>query len=258
MSELFFHDLDGANVGLDEVIADGLDRDYSARYPALRELLEVGTPAQRLQSCVMLASWGVRDGLLTLIDWALDPDSVPWVGVPVTYDRFFGVDDAFAQLARALDTARDAALTPVGVRLRVGATRALLGIHHHAYFDRWMQALLEADRTLAAAVVPQVHQAAERTIAAARMQQPFDMTTQAALLLVPLAESDDALAASLASQLVALAADWPRTLTEVARAMGAGHGPGTLYALQQLARSAHPTVAREAQEGLTRRQAARG
>lgn len=93
--DLLFNDLDGGRVGLDDVVADGLDRDYSARYDALRDLLARGTPAQRLHSCVLLGSWGVRDGFATIVDWAADPAGVPWAGLPVTADRFFGVDDAF-------------------------------------------------------------------------------------------------------------------------------------------------------------------
>ncbi|MFP5318639.1 MAG: hypothetical protein ACLGI2_10140 [Acidimicrobiia bacterium] len=253
--ELLFDDLDGATVGLDDVIADGLDRDYSARYGGLRDLLAAGTPAQRLHACVVLASWGVRDGFLTIVDWATDPHAVPWAGAPVTFDRLFGVDDAFAQLARALETAAAVALTPAGTRLRVGATRALLGQHHHVFFDRWMQALVETDAALAGAVHLQLLRAAERTVAAARTQQPFDMATQAALLLVPLAETDDEAAARLASQLTALAPDWPRTLCEVARGMGAGRGPATRYALERLAASPHQAVATEARDWLARRDA---
>ena len=104
--DLLFNDLDGGRVGLDDVVADGLDRDYSARYDALRDLLARGTPAQRLHSCVLLASWGVRDGFATIVDWAADPAGVPWAGLPVTVDRFSGWTTPSAQLARALDTAR--------------------------------------------------------------------------------------------------------------------------------------------------------
>lgn len=253
---LLFTDLDGAMVGLDDVIADGLERDYSGRYDGLRTLLEEGSPTQCLHACVMLASWGVRDGLVSIMEWAADPERVPWAGAPVSFDRMFGVDDGFAQLARALHTAGDVTLTPVGVRLRVGATRALLRLYDRVFFDRWMQLLLDDDTRLARTVRPHLAQAAERAVAACRQPQAFDLPTQAALLLAPLAALDDDGAASLAGQLTVVARDWPRTLVEVASALGSGTGSATRYALQRLTSSAHESVAREAQRCLERREAA--
>ena len=92
--DLLYTDLDGAFVGLDGVISDGLDRDYGDRLAALRDLLTGGTPVHRLHACIMLAAWGVRDGLVTVIEWAREPESVPWVGAPASVDRMFGTDDA--------------------------------------------------------------------------------------------------------------------------------------------------------------------
>jgi hypothetical protein len=44
--DLHFTDLDGSMVGLDDVIGDGLERDYAGRHGALRALLEEGSPAR--------------------------------------------------------------------------------------------------------------------------------------------------------------------------------------------------------------------
>ena len=78
--ELLFTEKDGTRSSLQDVISDGLDVDYSDRYPALLHLLREGEPAHRLYSCIMLASWGMPEGLRTLIEWARDPGSTPWAG----------------------------------------------------------------------------------------------------------------------------------------------------------------------------------
>src|SRR5688572_28117623 len=99
---------DGTRSSLQDIVYDGLDHDYSDRYPALLRLMREGEPKHRLHACYMLASWGVPEGFHTLIGWASDPDSTPWAGEPVTYDRLFGADDAFELLADAVRIAQDA------------------------------------------------------------------------------------------------------------------------------------------------------
>ena len=78
--ELLFTDKDGARCQLQDVIYDGLDFDYSARYPALTRLVREGRPAHRLYACVMLTSWRAHAGFQMLIEWASDPRGAPWDG----------------------------------------------------------------------------------------------------------------------------------------------------------------------------------
>src|SRR5215216_1925911 len=99
--DLLYTDLDGQFLGLDDVISDGLDRDYSVRFPLLRQLLGNGSPLEQLHACAMLTSWGMRDGILKVIEWARNPEAVPWAEAPVEVDRFFGADSAFVLLTDA-------------------------------------------------------------------------------------------------------------------------------------------------------------
>ena len=250
---VLYCDLDGIFVGLEEVMADGLERDYADRFDDLRALLANGAPVHRLHACVMLAGWGVREGFLTAAEWARAPEDVPWAGAPVSLDRMFGVDDAFARLAYGLDTARSVELAPVRSRLRVSATRALLSAYHRVFFDRSMALLLELDRQLAEATQQDIDRAVVRAIEAARSPQSFDMAMQAAVLLGPLAALDDDRAAGLSDELARVARDRPRALRELAYALGSGTGPATLFRLKELAGSSEPAVAREAREWLERR-----
>jgi hypothetical protein len=251
--ELLLTDREGNRTQLQDVIYEGLDHDYSDRHPALLRLMREGTPRYRLYACVMLASWGVREGLETLSGWALDPDSTPWAGEPVTYDRFFGVDGAFEMLTEAVQTAGSLDRSDELDALRADATRALLDSYDRIYFARSLMVLLDVDRDLAASVRSSIALAVERAVVAARSPSSFDMPTQAAFLLGPLSTLDDERAAHAAE---ALLADHPgnsRTLREVAHMLGGGTGPATLAVLQRLAASPLKSVATDAQYSLTRR-----
>src|SRR5687768_14525487 len=180
--DLLFTELDGTRTSLQDVIYDGLDRDYSARHPALIHLMQHGLPVQRLYSCVMLASWGVPEGLQTLIQWASDPESTPWSGGPVTFDRFYGADDAFEMLANALQVAGDISLPAEIAALRIKAVRALLGIYHRVHFARSLMTVFDLENTLASTLLPELTLAVDRAVAASRTPLPFDMAAQAAFL----------------------------------------------------------------------------
>ena len=253
--ELLYTDLEGQRLGLDDVIADGLDRDYSERFPMLRRLLDTGSPLERLHACAMLASWGVRGGLLTVIEWARKPESVPWAGAPVEVDRFFGADSAFVLLTDALRTAQQyMPLNEVAARLRRLAVYDLLGIYHRVYFDRSMLILLALDPELARSEVLTMGWAIDQALAAMPNGWPgFDLPTQIAFLLGPLATHDDAGAATRAKILIASPPASDRTLREVAYALGDGTGPATRAVLEKLARWDSPSIRREAEEWLARR-----
>jgi hypothetical protein len=227
-------DRTGTFVGLDDVIADGLDHDYSHRHLGLEVLMRTGEPLHRLHACMMLASWGRPAGLLTLIEWAHAPHDTPWAAEPVTYDRLFGTDDAFALLTHALITTRDVALTEVGTVLRRQATRDLLLLSDRWYVERSMGLLLGSVPGLARECRPELDRAVERTIAAAR-RHPAWLPRQAAFLLAPLAEIDDDAAADAATALVDDHPDHEWALREVALSLREGTGPATLAVLDRLA-----------------------
>jgi hypothetical protein len=252
--DLLYTDLDGVRCQLQDVIYDGLDRDYAARYPALIRLLGEGAPAGRLYACVMLASWGVAEGFATLIAWAREPAAVPWAGAPVTFDRHYGADDAFAMLADAVRVAGEVADDGAIAARRVAAGRALLGIYDRVYFGRALLVALDLDPALAATLAPEIAQAVDRAVAAAGTgAPPFDLATQAAFLLGPLAALDDAHAARAAGALLAAHGDPSRPAREVAYALRAGSGPATRAILARLAVGPGESVRTDARDSLARR-----
>lgn len=251
---VFFTDLDGVRMSLDEVIYSGLDRDYSSRYPRLREYLRAGNSEQQAFAAAMLASWGVRDGLLAVTAWGRAPHTAPWVGEPPLRDRFTGVDSTFALLTDALRTAQDIDLTAPCVALRVDAARALLLAYDQVFFDRSMPLLMAEDRGLARTCASEIAQAVERSVRAARTSRwGFDMPSQAAFLVDSLAALDDSCATEAAAELADAFPEHTRMLREVAYSLGSGTGPGTLAVLRRLSGSPFASVAHEANDQLSRR-----
>lgn len=251
---LLYDGRDGTRVGLLDVIAEGLDGTLADRVPGLRRLLARGEPGHRLDACEVLASWGDRVGLLTVAEWARDPGAVPWAAAVVSSNRFGFGDDAFARLAGALHSAGDVRLSEVGAMLRTLAARELLVIHDRVFLDRSMPLLLGADRALAAACRPEIGWAVERGLAAAREgERGFDLVTQVALLLGPLAMLDDEAAGAAAEVLVAEHPLRDRALLEVAFAMADGTGARTLAVLERLAGWSGATVRAEAETHLRSR-----
>jgi hypothetical protein len=251
---LLFTELDGTRSSVQDVIYSGLEIDYSERYPGLLRLLREGEPAHRLYACMMLAAWGVPEGLLALTTWASDPHDAPWSGQPVTYDRLFGADAAFEMLAWSLWASGGTEHAARSAPLRVEATRALLGIYHRAYFDRTMALLLDEDRELAASLGNEIRSAVARSIKASLApNQAFDMASQAAFLLGELARLDDEEAARGAEALIEAHPDKGRCLREVAHSLCDGSGPDTRAILERLVQSPYAAVREDAQVSLKRR-----
>ncbi len=252
--ELLFTDKDGTPSQLQEVIYDGLDRDYSDRYPALLRLMREGAPDRRLYACVMLASWGVPEGMEMLIEWARDPHATPWAGEPVTYDRHFGADAAFEMLADAVRVAGDVEGGSRLAELRLQAIQALLGIYDRVYFARVPALVLELDTEAAGLVADDIGAAVDNAVVASQSAETaFDMPTQAAFLLGPLAVLDDEHAARAAETLLGAHPDRSRTVREVAYALREGKGPATRTVLERLAASPLESVRNEALDSLARR-----
>lgn len=251
--ELFSIDQHGQRQSFQDLVAEGLDHDFSARYPALREVLATGAPRHRAFAAAMLASWGVRDGLLAIIDWAEAPDDVPWHGEPATTERFSGADATFAMLAHALEVSRDARLTEAGALLRVGAARALCLIYDRACFERDLSSLFDSEDALARRARPEIEYAVEKATAASAEPHGFDLAAQAAFLVGPLSRLDDARGAQAAEALLALHPGNTRVGREVAFALGAGSGPATMVILERLRRGGDATLARDAEESIQRR-----
>ncbi|MEO6457394.1 MAG: hypothetical protein ABIO92_03835 [Chloroflexia bacterium] len=252
--ELLFTEKDGTRTQLQDVIYDGLDHDYSERYPALLRLMQEGQPAHRLYACLMLASWGVPEGIQTLIQWARNPDATPWADQPFTFDRFYGVDSSFEMMADAIQVAQEIDRNDKIDTLRADAVRALLGIYHRVHFGRALMVVLDLDDDLKASVKVEVGQAVDRAIATAQTSKmPFDLATQAAFLLSPLASLDDAHAARAADALLSADATTNRTTREVAHSLGWGAGPVTHAILERLVLSPSASIRKDAQDSLSRR-----
>ena len=173
----------------------------------------------------------------------------------MTYDRHFGADAAFEMLADAVRVAGEIEASEAIAQLRRMPCAALLGIYDRVYFGRALLVVLDLDRALAAAVAAGMGRAVDRAIVAAETgEAPFDMATQAAFLLAPLAALDGtAHAARAAETLAAAHAGQSRTLREVAHALGAGAGPATRAALERLAASPFEPVRQDALDSLARR-----
>jgi hypothetical protein len=232
------------------VIYDGLDVDYSDRVPALEQLAASGSPQHRLYATAMLASWGVPSALRSIAGWARAPESAPWAGTPVTFERFSGADSAFELLADALRISQDARGRDASTdALRAEAAGALLASFDRVYTGRKLAEVFDLDRPLRAAVASEIAPAVARGMVAARAAS-FDLATQTASLVGALAALDDAAAAAAAERLVAEHPDATRVHNEVAYAMRFGTGPATLAVLDRLAKSPQAAVRTNANESL--------
>ncbi len=102
--QVLFTDNEGNKSSLKHIIDDGLDGEYLERIPALVELLDSGSPIHKLLACIVLTSWGCKEGFEAVVLWASNPNDSPWVKSPVSFDRLYGADDAFENLVGALKT----------------------------------------------------------------------------------------------------------------------------------------------------------
>lgn len=218
--QLFHTDADGESAAFVDVIDEGLEGDLDDRIPALRALLADGTDDERRNAGIMLASWGDEVGLRALIGWAQEPA------------------EALGELADALRTARLSSRAEPSEALRAEAYRALLDQAADADVGRELGYALVADATVRPHVAGDLAAAVERAVE--RLEDgdepDFDLSTQAAGLLVALAKESDAAAASLAERLLELTPKDPQVLRELIDAMGAGSDEPTLAVLRRIAK----------------------
>lgn len=255
--DLLFRDRDGDRASLQDVIDDGLDGGYDDRFPALEELLRTGTPEQRLYAAAMLTSWGQRAGFDALTSWAADPDATPWAGAPVTYSRISGADAAFELLADALRTSYLSEPSDEGgIRpLQVEAAKALVRLADSYDFDRVLLVALVKDPEVTRQVAGDLKAAIDSAIAKLEAGEDvgFDLATQTAGLLAPLARADDAAAAQAAEKLLDLRPTSRRTLLELVDSLANGSGPDTHRVLERLRESDSPEVHEAAERAIAGR-----
>jgi len=244
--DLFHTDLEGEQAMLVDVIDDGLEGELDDRIPALRELLTSGDDGERLNAARMLVSWCDPVGFEALLAWTANPDRAPGAAV----NRFTGGDADFSRLADALRTSQYSIHADDARELRVQAGRALLELVVDYDFERELSA---AVNPLRVELLPDITRAAERAVDALDSEPGFDLGTQAASLLMPLAREDDATAAALADRLIDAAPKDSRMLLELGDSMAAGTGPATIEILQRLTKSRDPAVRENAAGALSRR-----
>jgi hypothetical protein len=245
--DLFHTNLDGEPAMLVDVMDDGLDGELDDRIPALRRLLAEGDAEERLSAARLLVAWADPAGIEALLHWAAHEDESPGAAV----NRFTGGDATFARLADALRTSQYSVRAAEHEALRIAAGRALLELVEAHDFERELGAAVNPVR---GPLAPDIRRAAERAIEALDDQPGFDLGTQAANLLMPLAREDDAGAAALAERLIDAAPKDSRMLREIVDGMAAGAGAATLAVLRRLTDDARdPAVRADADAALKRR-----
>lgn len=216
--QLLYTDRQGEPATLDEVISDGLEGGYGDRLPGLRELCVNGSPVERTEACQVLVAWSDPAGLAELTRWAQS-------AAPVD----------FSPLVDAIRIGKYTAETEEAVAGRVDAVRALLGIADREPIGEDLNDAIPGDNAFIARVAPQLRDALERSLTR-RERVPFDLLTEAAALVGPLASVDDEAAAAFAERLRKRDKRNARMLSNLVTAMGRGHGPRTLAVLEELRR----------------------
>lgn len=221
---ILFTDHRGDRCSLEDVIADGLDEDYSDRVGDLEELLDHGTPYHGLLACVVLCSWGIPSGFRMLISWASAPDGAPWAGEPVVFAPHARIDGAFDLLADAL---RTSAYVDEGEELRElqrDAARRLLAIYPSHFINGAFIAFLggksDLRHQLAGDIVHTVDACIERIASGA--EPGLDLPVRTAGLLGLLIAEDPQRAADRSNRLLDLRPADTRMLHDLAYALGAG------------------------------------
>jgi len=248
--DLFYTDLEGEQAMLVDVIDDGLEGELDDRIPELRRLLSEGDAEERLNAARMLVAWADPVGIEALLYWAEHPDESPGAAV----NRFTGGDATFARLADALRTSQYSVRADEFAAQRVEAARALLSLADEQDFERDLGGAM-MNAALRTPLVRELQAAADRAVSAveAGAEPGFDLGTQAANLLMPLAKEDDDAAAQLAERLIDVAPKDSRVLREIIDGMAAGSGPGTIDVLERLRKSRDPAVREDAEAALARR-----
>lgn len=216
---LLYTDFDGSPADPDDVIAEALDGGFVERTAGLVAILqdEDADPAERLLACCALTSWADPVGYDTVIRAAAAPDEVVWRDQ--SYDRFFGQDDTFGQLADAVGSSRDMVDERGTAELRLAAARALIAVADRVQFDRHVSALLYSE--IVEACQDDIRAAVDRGIArlASAERPSFDLGLQLALLTVSTMKLDEQAATDTMRRL-AEAQPGERALRELADATG--------------------------------------
>lgn len=237
------YDLDGRWVPVETLAADGHDRDYGKRIPAIREILASGGREERLDACYLLLAWGDPAGYERLEAWCSDADSA---------DRLDG--EVFDWLADGITQADPLSADPSVRALRRRGVLALLGIAPRVRMRRNLLYLVSGEPPgpdLDAAIRRAAEAAAERAF---REDSPAWAAYQAATLLQLLAAIDDDRAAEIGRKISELR---PGALREVAFSLGhGGRGPATLAVLDEFQNCGDEAVAAPARELAARRRAA--
>jgi hypothetical protein len=188
---LLYTDFQGRPAAPYDVIAEALDGGYAERTEGLVAILrdENADPAGRLLACCALTTWADPIGYDTVIQAAAAPDEVVWRGQ--SYDRFFGQDDTFGQLAYEVGESRDMAEERGTADRRIEAARALLRIADRVQFDRHISLLLYPE--IVEGCQDDIRSAVDRGVArlASGERVLFDLGLQIALLTVAMREFDE-------------------------------------------------------------------
>jgi hypothetical protein len=167
-------------------------------------------------------------------------------------------DGAWEMLADALQNSRHLSDQKSLRPQRSQAARDLLRLADRVDYDRTLTMALSGDPHLSADTDEELLSAIDRALErlAAGDMPGFDLATQTAGLLAPLARVDDAAAASYAARLIELQPGHRRMLRELVDAMSGATGPDSLAVLHTLSGLGDPLVRSEAEQALRRREAA--
>ncbi len=238
----------GTGFGALDVIEDGL-RGGMGRTPALSWILDHSPwPYFRVVAAMVLAAWGDRHALETVLGWAQDPVDTPPDLQTDSQDIFSRCDNGFELLCSGVGTWVDD--EPGDIReLRISALRALIVLSPYYYVGRAMPRAFDdlrlSWRDVADVVDFALHEALDRL--ARRLGTECDLGFQSAVLVGLLARHNEAAGAGAAQVLLDLRPG-PRADRELILALGAAGGRDTSALLHELlgAESARAKLAEEA------------
>lgn len=226
---------------------DGLERDYSARVPAIESLMRGGTMRERAIACWTLASWAQPPALRELREWVQRPEAAPWGDSPPAV----GDEGVYAFLLDALDNAgRALQRTDESDRLRVEVLHAALDKYDQLVFASSIANTLLVDRELIDELQADIAPAIERALAASRPPAQPELRRQAAALLGVLVTFDEPRAAQLAKTIRETFPVNDALLVALAVALSDARGAETRALLEDLAASSWKKASARAKEAL--------
>jgi hypothetical protein len=236
--DLLFTKFDGTEDHFYEVVSDELDypENYAVRIPALIELMTYGETYHRLLACIMLTSWGYKEGFQTLIKWATCPEKTPWYTDPVLHEHIIGSDSAFERLAEAIATSRYGIESQEISSLRKMAVKALLKLFSKVYFDNTLTLAIFSNNELFPEITEDVKSAIENSFDKIHHQEKFDfnLQLQVASLLGTLRDSDEFRVINYAKALVKEFPDDRRMLFELILVLGGCKSTEAFKILEEL------------------------